>query len=91
MKKFTVIWQHKVLPRLTDIYVTARQQGRDTAAITRAVAQIDSLLETNPGSQGESRSRYERILIVSPLTVKFEVYDDERVALISSVRYRRGR
>jgi hypothetical protein len=65
----------------------ARESGGDTDAITQAVARIDSALLGNPAIQGESRDHYERILFMVPLSVHFEVYEDERIVLVTSVRY----
>ena len=84
---YTVIWQHKIVDAVAAIYLQAREAGRNTDAITQAVARIDSSLLENPASRGESRNRYERILIMSPLSVHFEVYEDERIVLVTSVRY----
>jgi hypothetical protein len=84
---YTVIWRHRLLPQLADFFNRAREQGRDANAVTRAVAQIDALLQNDPASRGESRPAGERVLIVAPLSVHFEVYEDERVVFVTSVRY----
>jgi hypothetical protein len=84
---YTVIWLHKLIDQVAAFYVEAREQGGDTAAITQAFAQIDSLLETNPTTCGESRDNQERVLIVSPLSVHFEIHEDERSVVVTTVRY----
>lgn len=79
---YRVIWRRALIDLLTQIYTKVFEQGGDTEAITRAAARIDQLLANDPADQGESRDHYERVLIVGPLTVVFEVFEDERVALI---------
>jgi hypothetical protein len=84
---FTVIWKHSTVDRLTAYYVSALESGEDSSAITASVAQIDALLAANPLEQGESRQKQERILIVPPLVVDFEVFDQEKVVLVFGIRY----
>lgn len=86
---FRIVWLFKVLRNLTASYVYARTVGRDTAAITRAMAQLDNVLGQSPMSVGESREEGVRVLIVNPLTVYFEVHDDERTVVVTMVRYHR--
>lgn len=83
---FTVIWLHRVLARLAANYLAARRQGQG-AAITRAMARIDQLLEHDPSQQGESRTGSTRVLVERPLTVNFEIHEDERIVVITGVRY----
>jgi hypothetical protein len=63
------------------------EQGEDMGPITRAMAEIDRLLAREPQTQGESREAFERVLIVPPLTVTFEVHEDEHVVLVLRLRY----
>jgi uncharacterized protein (DUF1697 family) len=86
---FRVVWQYKVIRELTSSYVYARMVGRDTDALVRAMARLDAILERNPTTAGESREEQVRVLIVNPLTVYFEVYEDEQVVLITAMRYHR--
>jgi hypothetical protein len=82
---YTVIWRHVLQAKLAELYVTAREQGQDAGAITRAVAEIDRLLRTQPGTRGESRADQERVLFVPPLTVTFEVHEEERIVYVLTV------
>jgi hypothetical protein len=84
---YTVLWPNRQQRQLTAICVRARQQGHDTAAITAAVNELDTLLGHNPATRGESRAASERVLFALPLSVHFEVHEDEQVVLILSVRY----
>jgi hypothetical protein len=56
-------------------------------AITEAMARLDVRLITNPMAAGESRSGHERIAFESPLTVNFEVYEEERTVVVTRAAY----
>lgn len=86
---FRVIWQYQVLHQVAASFVYARQVGRDAGAITRAMAQIDTALERNPAQAGESRDEGARVLIINPLTVFFEVHEDEQTVIVFACRYHR--
>jgi hypothetical protein len=88
---YRVIWRNAATRQLTEHFANAMQRGEDTAAITRAVATLDQRFQGNPASVGESRSGGERIAIQAPLSVYFEVHDEERIVIVLSVRYRRRR
>ena len=64
------------------------QRGDDVNAITVAVTEIGRLLSTVPQSVGESRAGQERVLIVPPLAVLYEVHEEEAIVLILGLRYR---
>lgn len=66
-------------------------RGESTDPLTRAMNQIDQLLAVDPNSQGESRGEFERVLFVPPLTVEYEVNDDEHIVIILRARYVRPR
>jgi hypothetical protein len=63
----------------------AKERGEDYSAITAAMAAIDGLLSEYPQDQGESRPNLERILIVWPLSVIFEVHEEENLVFVLSV------
>jgi len=84
---FTVVWRWRATNILADAVVTALEAGHGSEGITAATARIDSLLRQNPATVGESRPGHERIVIDAPLTVYFEVHEDERVVIVLSVRY----
>ncbi len=69
------------------------ERGEDVSAITAAMTEIDRLLAADPEGSGESRADFERVLIVSPLTITFEVHGEERIVYVLRARYsphRRG-
>jgi hypothetical protein len=85
---YTVIWKrHLVEKQLAEYVVSAMEQGKDIAPITTAMSRIDHLLKTDPQTRGESRADYDRVLIVPPLTVTFEVHEDERIVYILTLHY----
>ena len=88
MAQFTVIWRrHLVERKLAEYVVSAIEQGKDIAPITTAMSTIDQLLATDPQTKGESRADFDRVLIVPPLTVTFEVHEEERIVYILSLHY----
>ena len=56
-------------------------------AVTDAAARLDQLLRVSAASLGESRGGHRRVAVVRPLAVQFEVHDDERVVIVTDVRY----
>jgi hypothetical protein len=84
---YRVVWLRKVVAALARSYLFARDTGRDAGAITRAMAEIEAGLERNPSSLGESRPEGHRLYIVNPITLGFEVFVEERVVVVTSVRY----
>jgi tRNA splicing ligase len=86
---FTVIWQWQAIRQLTRTYEYARDIGRNTDAIVSSMNRIESILKQAPASAGESREEQVRVLIVNPLTAYFEVYEEQKVVLVTSIRYHR--
>jgi len=85
---YRVIWRRELSDRrLTEFVVQAMQGGADVNAITQAVNTIDQLLSARPESRGESRTAYERVLIVPPLTATFEIHEDEQVVFVIGLHY----
>lgn len=83
MAQFTVIWRRHLIERkLAEYVVSPIERGEPVAPITAAMTTIDQLLSTNPETRGESRGDYERVLIVPPLTVTFEVHEEEHVVYV---------
>lgn len=52
------------------------------AAVNAAVSQIDQILKHSPADAGESRPHGRRILLVSPLGVKFEVFEQQHLVRV---------
>src|SRR5262245_18877697 len=86
---YRVIWLRRLIEHdLAAFDVAAMQSGAGAAAITEAMNEIDRLLSTSPQSQGESRGPIERILMVPPLAVIYEIHEDEHLVVILRVSYR---
>ncbi len=68
---FRAAWTQTALDELAQAWIES--DGDQRAAITAAVEAIDRALQVDPGSQGESRSGTQRILLQPPLGVVYEV------------------
>lgn len=84
---YRVYWRDRVRHDLDVFQFLARELGRPVNAIPAAIEEVESRLATNPSAVGESRNDAERVLVVPPLTVYFEVFEDRRVVLIYQFRY----
>ncbi len=86
--RFTVIWKRSLIEKDLASYVAEAMEKRgNVGAITRAMTEIDRLLSQRPESEGESRANFERVLIVPPLTVTYEVHEDEQIVYVLRSRY----
>lgn len=86
--RYTVIWKRSVIEKdLASYVVEAMEKPGDVGAITRAMTEIDRLLGQRPETEGESRANFERVLIVPPLTVTYEVHEDEHIVYVLRSRY----
>lgn len=84
---YRVVWLNRAVEQLAIIYRACLILGAGAGDVVRASAAVDTLLAPNPTGVGESRSGNERVLIEEPLTVFYEVHDDERVVVVTSVVY----
>jgi hypothetical protein len=82
--RFTVVWRPWAEQLLAEIWLASN----DRNAIALAADQIDWELRRSPASKGESRDPGTRVLIVPPLTVAFEVNEEDRTVTVLSVRSR---
>jgi hypothetical protein len=83
---WTVVWLDVSLNQLARI--VADVWGTPTAdAITQAMARIDLALERDAANAGESRTGHQRVASELPLTIEFEVHEDQRAAIVSRARY----
>jgi plasmid stabilization system protein ParE len=80
--RFTVIWQPPAQGRLAEIWINTD----DRQAVTAASHRIDQLLKTDPQMRGESRSRNNRVLVVPPLAVYYDVNEEDRTVHVLTVR-----
>ena len=83
---FRLIWLDRALRELTAAYVAALEAGLGDTFAT-AAARVDRELASHPATVGESRAEHERVMFEPPLTVYFEVHEDERVVVVTSVWY----
>jgi plasmid stabilization system protein ParE len=85
--RYTVIWRPSAERQLAEIWTAAENRQ----AVTDAADAIDVFLRTNPTSVGESRVADIRILAVSPLSVYYDVYEDDRLVAVWAVWQARKR
>ena len=79
--KYTVIWKPAAEADLARLWT----DSPDKHAITDASNRIDALLKKNPRALGESRFGNDRILVIAPLAVIFEVLEDDRLVRVLNV------
>jgi plasmid stabilization system protein ParE len=81
--RYTVTWKPSLKAQLAKIWLAAD----DKKAVTEATDTIDKLLRVAPLSVGESRSGMIRIVIVRPLAVAYEVFEDDRRVEVLAIRH----
>lgn len=84
---YRVFWRERDRNNLDVFQFLARELGRPVNAIPAAIEEIEARLASDPSAAGESRTENERVLVVPPLTVFFEVFEDQRIVLIYQFRY----
>ncbi len=83
---WTVVWLDAPLNRLARF--VADVWGTPAAdAITQAMAQVDLVLERDAIHAGESRTGHRQVIIELPITLEFEVHEDQRAAVVTRAIY----
>jgi len=81
--KWTVIYRPSAQDQLADIWLSAP----DPQAVAEAAGAIDRILASNPLDASESRGGNSRTIIQRPLTVLYDVYQDDALAEVFAVYY----
>lgn len=81
---FALIWTERALDQLADVYVAVAQDERDR--IAAAVDSFNQRLQSDPLSEGESRSNGFRIAFLPLIAVMFRVSEADGVAHVTRVR-----
>lgn len=84
---YRVVWRRRLLIALDHTGFYARENGRDAVALVRAAAEIELRLSDEPSEEGESREGAERVLIIDPLSVIFEVFESSETVMIYEAVY----
>jgi hypothetical protein len=84
---YRVVWRRRLQTALHHASFFAHELGRDVVALRHAVEEIELDLSDNPAEQGESRASNERVVIVNPLTIFYEVFEEQQVVLIYAAVY----
>ena len=79
---YRVILRPQLAENLQVVFFLGHEHGRDVEPLREALGEIMRRLATDPGDEGESRDDNERVLIVGPLSVVFEVIEVQRIVLI---------
>jgi hypothetical protein len=87
---YRVVWPRRLENALGDAAFYAHERGSDVVALRRAVADIELALSDNPNELGESRDGAERVLIINPLSVRYEVFEAAQVVCIYEAVYHPG-
>ena len=87
-----VVWRKRVADQIHTAAFLMFEHGRSEAPLNEALASITERLKHRPNEEGESREGNERVLIQSPLTVWYEVFEQDGVVVIyDAVLYPRQR
>jgi len=78
---YTVVWRPSAERTLTEIWTNAE----DRQTVTDAADAIDAVLRAAPLEVGESRVANIRILTVLPLSVYYDVHEDDRLVGVWAV------
>ncbi len=86
--RYRVLWRQKVTEvHLAGFVVQAMEREESVDDISAAVRAIDRALAANPLGVGESRGDYERVFVANPLTVRYEVFEEEAIVLVVALNY----
>lgn len=86
---YEVYWRNRTRFLLSQFYFLALENDAEAVELERATDEINRALAKDPHAVGESRDDSERVLIVDPLTVRYEVFDATRVVIIYRMVYHR--
>ena len=78
---YTVVWRPTAERTLAEICTAAV----DRQAIADAADLIDALLGSSPQDVGEARAGDTRMLTVMPLSIYYDIHDDDRLVAIWAV------
>jgi len=78
---YEVVWNAVAEHRLTQLWLSSRLR----LAIRSAADRIDAMLALNPHDCGESRAGQERVMLVWPLGIYFEIDELGRRVRVTAV------
>ena len=80
--RYRVVWRQRIQNQMHTSAFLLRERGGDTKPMRDAIRSIEDAMTSNPEQVGESRGGNERVFIVAPLSVQYEVFEDDRIVLI---------
>ena len=84
---YRVMFRERLRNSMRTFVFLAFERNEDPDALEGAMAEIEFLLSKSPHEHGESREGNERVLIVHPLTIIYEIFEDSRVVLVYDAIY----
>jgi hypothetical protein len=78
---YTVVWRPSAERALADLWTGAE----DRQTVTNSANAMDASLRNAPLEVGESRVASTRILTISPLSVYYDVFEDDRLVVVWAV------
>ena len=79
--KYTVVWIPQAESELAALWL----DGSIRAVVSAAAREIDRALRFDPQNVGEARDGGQRIHLVPPLGVRFEISEDDRIVRVLRV------
>ena len=84
---YRVVWRRRLPNAIHNTAFYAYEKGRDADALRQAATDIELALSDNPAELDESRDGAERVLIIDPLSVRYEVFEDAQIVFIYEAVY----
>ena len=79
---FTVVWKALAEEQLAEIWLASE----DRNAVSRTARELEEQLRQRPLEVGESRDGATRVVMQPPLAVHFDVFEDDRLVVVLSVK-----
>ena len=79
---YRVVWRRRSLLYLRMVQFLTMERSGDEDTVLNAADELNRQLADDPSGVGESRDGNERVLIVNPLTVLYEVFPEQSVVMI---------
>lgn len=90
--RYRVVWRRVVTERrIVEFMLELAARQESTEPLYQAMNRIDELLATSPNDIGESRADFERVYFEPPLSITYEVQEDEHLVIVLRARYVRPR
>ena len=79
---YTVVWKALAEEQLAELWLASE----DRNAVSRTAMELEEQLRQRPFEVGESRDGATRVAMLPPLAVHYDVFEDDRLVVVLSVR-----